>query len=167
MRIGRIPNRRTRGSGTASRMVLSSWLRSATGSFRLPVLEREVVKPADPADAAALEKLGPEAQAQALREGVAWQDPGDAAATAVIPITIVATGVDRADPLVVHLHAPSYDPVDPTADVAVVTGHFALDLLAQRDGEQLRDQTSFIYALSGGALAGPATVAVVDPRLVG
>lgn len=137
------------------------------GSFRLPVLEREVVKPADPADAAALEKLAAEARAQALRDGVAWQEPGDAEATAVVPITIVATGVERAGPLVVHLQAPSYDPIDPTADVALVTGHFALDLLAQRGGELLRDQTSFIYALSGEALAGPATVAVVDPRLVG
>lgn len=137
------------------------------GSFRLPALEREVVKPADPADAAALEALDEAARAQALRDGVAWQDPGDAAATAVIPITVVVTGVERAGPLVVRLQAPSFDPVDPTADVALVTGHFALDLLAQRGGELLRDQTSFIYALCGEALAGPATVAVVDPRLVG
>lgn len=137
------------------------------GSFRLPALERELVKPADPADAAALEPLDPAARAQALREGAAWQDPGDAEATAVLPITIVATGVDRAGPLVVRLQAPSYDQVDPTADVALVTGHFALDLLMQRGGELLRDQTSFIYALCGEALAGPATVAVVDPRLVG
>ncbi len=137
------------------------------GSFRLPALEREVVKPADPADAAALEKLAPAARADALREGLAWQDPGDAEATAVVPITIVATGVERPGPIVVHLQVPSYDPVDPTADVAVVTGHFAVDLLSVRGGEQVRGQTSFIYALCGDALAGPATVAVVDPRLVG
>lgn len=136
------------------------------GSFRLPLLEREVVKPADPADAAALERLDEDARDEALRDGLAWQDPGDAEATAVVPITIVSTGADRAAPLVLPLQVPVHEPVDPTADAPEVTGHFALDLLAQPGGERLRGQTSFIYALSGAALAGPATVALVDPRLV-
>lgn len=136
------------------------------GSFRLPVLEREVVKPADPTDAAALERLDEQARADALREGLAWQDPGDPDAAAVVSITLVSTGASRAGPLVLHLQVPTYEPIDPTADAPEAVGHFALDLLAQPGGERLRDQTSFIYALCGPVLAGPATVAVVDPRLL-
>lgn len=136
------------------------------GSFRLPLLEREVVKPADPADAAALEGLDDDARDEALKDGLAWQEPGDAEATAVVPITIVATGAERAAPLVLTLQVPVFEPIDPTADAPEVTGHFALDLLSQPGGERLRGQTSFIYALCGQALAGPATVALVDPRLV-
>lgn len=136
------------------------------GSFRLPLLERELVKPADPADQAALEALEDDARAAALADGMAWQDPGDPEAAAVVPITVVATGALRAAPLVLHLQVPVRHPIDPTADAPEGTGHFALDLLALPGGERLRGQTSFIYALSGEALAGPATVALVDPRIV-
>ncbi len=136
------------------------------GSFRLPAVEREVVKPADPADAVALERLDEDARAEALRDGLAWQDPGDAEATAVVAITLVSTGAERAAPFVLPMQVPVYEPIDPTADEVEVTGHFALDLLAQPGAERLRGQTSFIYALCGQALAGPATVALVDPRAV-
>lgn len=136
------------------------------GSFRLPVLEREVVKPADAADTALVEAL-PEAQRPAaLKDGLAWQDPGDPRATAVVPITLVVTGSARPGPSVLALQVPSFDPVDPTADAPVVTGHFALDLREGLGWDRLADQTSFIYALSGKAMAGPAAVAVVDPRYV-
>ncbi|MCO5165342.1 MAG: hypothetical protein M9894_03115 [Planctomycetes bacterium] len=137
------------------------------GSFRLGVLEREVVRPGDPADAALLETLAEDARAEALRDGLAWQDPGDPEATAVVPITLVVTGAERPAPLVVRLQVPVRQPIDPTADAPEAMGHFALDLLAVEGGERLRGQTSFIYALCGDVLAGPAAVAVVDPRVVG
>lgn len=137
------------------------------GSFRLPVLEREVVKPADPADAALVEAMDERARAELLADGAAWQDPGDPEATAVLPITLVATGAERPAPLVVRLQVPVHAPIDPTADAPEATGHFALDLLKVDGGERLRGQTSFIYALCGEVLAGPAAVAVVDPRVIG
>lgn len=136
------------------------------GSFRLPLLEREVVKPKDPSDSAAVEALPEEQRPRALREGAAWQDPGDPEATAVVPITLVVTGAHRPGPTVLDLQVPSFDAVDPGAKAPVVTGHFALDLRESLGWDRLADQTSFIYALSGAALAGPAAIAVVDPRFV-
>ena len=53
-----------------------------------------------------------------------WQDVGDPDATAVLPITLVATGVTRPEPLVARLHVPIYTPIpDAAAPPAEVTGH--------------------------------------------
>lgn len=128
------------------------------GSFRLPVLERERVKPREGAPVSD--------DPRARRAGEVWQDPGDPDATAVIPITIVATGARRPAPLVLRLQVPSHDPIDPAAKAPVVTGHFAVELRGQGGGDELAAQTSFIYALSGQVLAGPAVVALVDPQEV-
>lgn len=108
------------------------------GSFRLPVLPHEVLEPTPGA-------TGPQP-------------------TALVGIGLVILGADEADPFVLRLRVPSYS-VDPTAGQPVVTGHFALDLLAMDEMPE-RAQTYFLYAFSGEEMAGPVPAAIVSEHLL-
>lgn len=84
-------------------------------------------------------------------------DVKDPAATAVLPITLVLVGERVVGPYVIDLRVPSHDPAPPDGVVAdrVVTGRFALDLMATRALRGRTRQRYHLYALSGDALAGP------------
>ncbi|MCC7536349.1 MAG: hypothetical protein IT379_09055 [Deltaproteobacteria bacterium] len=108
------------------------------GSFRLPVLPHEVMPPATARSA------------------------GDRP-TALVGIGLVILGSEEADPFVLQLRVPSYDPIGPTA--RVVTGHFALDLLAMDEMPE-RAQTYFLYAFSGEEMAGPIRAAILTEDML-
>lgn len=66
---------------------------------------------------------------------------------------------------IVPLKAPSYDPIPPGEKAPMVTGHFALDLLAAGAMARL-PQTVFVYAFSGEALEGPVPVGLVTEAML-
>ncbi|MDB5105011.1 MAG: hypothetical protein JWP91_2700 [Fibrobacteres bacterium] len=108
------------------------------GSFRLTILRRHFVKQAP------------------------IHDPAIRTHTAVVPITVMLTGSEVAAPILIPLRVPVYDAVDKDADSATVTGHFTVDL-AKLKPITGTDQTYFIYAFSGEAMAGPVPMALVKP----
>lgn len=116
------------------------------GAFRATALPEEVVKPG--------EHPGSPAQ----------DDPatGKRRPTAVVRVHLAVVGSDVAEPTVLRLDVPSYDPIDAGADAPVVTGRFALDLLSLRSMPK-RAQTYFIYGFVGPAMVGPTPVALVSP----
>lgn len=110
-----------------------------SGSFRLPALPQELVKP---------DFKDPEAPASEPKPG------------AIITVTLVITGADDGSVMVVPLRLPSYE--KPAAGAApVFTGHFAIDLLALQ-GMNRKAQTYFLYAFSGEFMSDPVTFAFVD-----
>lgn len=79
--------------------------------------------------------------------------------TAVVPITVVATGSTAAVPFVFHLMVPTFDAVTP-GEGGVATGNFAIDL--QRIYNVLAvEQTLFLYAFSSEEMAGPVPIGFV------
>lgn len=114
------------------------------GSFRLPVLRRERVTPRPDTGRV--------------------PDVGDPAATAVVPITLVATGSDLVGPWVIHLHVPSYDRIA-DEDRAEATGYFHVDL-CPLPGFPRQAMTYFFSAFSGEAVAGPKPVGVVSENML-
>ncbi len=118
------------------------------GSFALPLLAREVVKPFD----AHLDRFG-------RLSNAGWVDVGDRDATAVVPVTLVITAERPDEPAVVRLDVPVYGPASP-GDVA--RGFFAVDLRPLA-AETLRMPGRYrLWALSGEVLVGPRAVEVVD-----
>jgi len=115
------------------------------GSFRLPVLPKHVV-PAPGAPGG--ERIRAQFQGK------------DKVPTAIVPITIVATGSTAAVPFVWRLLVPTYDPIAPDKS-GLVTGSFSVDLQKLQNVKEL-EQTLFIYAFSGEAMAGPSPVAFVS-----
>ncbi len=113
------------------------------GAFRLPALAREIVKP-------------PRADSPA---------PVQPPPTAIIGITLLITGSEEPIPATYRLDVPSFDAIVAGAEKPVVTGYFALDLLAE-EMLSVNPQTSFIYAFSGEVLAGPALSAVMTPAML-
>jgi hypothetical protein len=123
------------------------------GTFKLPVVAGEVVR---------RDKSG------------AAPDVGDAQATAIVPIALVATGSETAGPFVIEVRAPTYDAVPGAKEldglpadreVAVVTGHFSLDLF-QQPSMPLRAETYFFTAFGGACANGPVPVAVVTQSML-
>jgi hypothetical protein len=117
------------------------------GSFRLPVLPKEVVVPAEP-------------------------KPGEAPAadvgpppTAVVGIALLVTGSDLPAPGLAQLTVPSYDPIPDGEKNPVVTGHFALDLL-QLGVVPDQPQTLFVYAFSGEVMEGPFPIALISEKML-
>ncbi|MCC7536816.1 MAG: hypothetical protein IT379_11410 [Deltaproteobacteria bacterium] len=104
-------------------------------SFRLPVLPHELL-------------------------ATSGESAPGAAPTALVRIGLVILGADDGNPLVLRLRVPSFDPIVGGGQ-PVVTGHFALDLLAMDEMPE-RAQTYFVYAFSGEEMAGPVPAAVVD-----
>lgn len=110
------------------------------GSFTLPVLAREVVRPFDAHD----DRFG-------RLTGAGWVDVGDRDATAVLPVSLVITtdGVDA--PAVLRLDVPVYAPVSPGASAS---GYFSVDLFELP--EMPRQPGRYrVWALSGDVLVGP------------
>lgn len=116
------------------------------GAWRLPLRPQDIVRDAD----ASVEHM------------VAR---GHGRPTAVMPVTLLLTGTDSPRHVVAELALPSFDPVDPSAPPAEVTGHFTLDL-ADLLGARLAPQTWFVYAFSRDVMAGPAQTALVSADLL-
>lgn len=116
------------------------------GSFRLPVLEREHVPPRPEPDPT-----------------VEFPPPIlDPWPTAVVRLSLLLTGDTSSEPLLVPLHVPVHDEIDPKDPAPVVTGFFSVDL---RRETLLEDyQTYAVWAVSGAVLAGPVLMALVDPQ---
>ncbi|MFN8547843.1 MAG: hypothetical protein U0527_07735 [Candidatus Eisenbacteria bacterium] len=108
------------------------------GSFRLPVLPQERVT-------GRYEGHCPEG------------DP-----TALLSISLLVTGGDRATPTVLPLAIPTFDPLDRQAARPIATGYFCFDLLSF--AAMSHDvQTYFVYAIAGEFVTGPAPAALVSP----
>ncbi len=104
------------------------------GSFRLPVLSRELMEPSG---------------------GTSSQ------VTAILPITLVVTGSDVTGPWVIRLQVPSYDAAVVRGAPATATGYFAFDLLQLREFPR-GATTYFLSAFNGEFVAGPKPVTLVS-----
>jgi hypothetical protein len=122
------------------------------GSYALPLLERDVVRPPPAPDRA---EAG---------HASGWVDVGDREATAVFPITLLLSGDRAADPILVRLRVPAYGPV-PAAPGALMTGHFAVDLFALL-GHRLEPQSYALWAISRAVISPPALVGVVTESML-
>ncbi len=109
------------------------------GSFRLPVLEGEIVMTGGP-------------------------DVGDAVATAVVPITLVVTASEAIGPFVFRLQLPSYDSVDLSDDPVLMSGQFTVDLISL--GLPKSAQTYFLTAFNGAHVSGPVPFAFVSEDML-
>ena len=109
------------------------------GSFRLPALEAEIVMTGGP-------------------------EVGDAAATAVVPITLVVTASEAIGPFVFRLQLPSYDSVDLDDDPVVMSGQFTVDLISL--GLPRSAQTYFLTAFNGAHVCGPVPFAFVSEDML-
>jgi hypothetical protein len=88
-----------------------------------------------------------------------WQEVGDPAATAVVPILLVLASATSSDPVVVRIDAPVREPV--TAG-GPARGAFAIDLLEVAPG--LSPGRYSLYAVAGGALSGPSPITFITPE---
>lgn len=118
----------------------------ARGSFTLPALERELVKPFDAHD----DRFG-------KLVGAGWVDVGDRDATAVIPVSLLITADNGDEPTVIRLDVPVYAPVTAGASAR---GFFALDLF-ELDFTPRQPGRYRVWALSGEVLVGPHVVDLV------
>ncbi len=84
---------------------------------------------------------------------------------AVVPLALLLTGSQDADPVVIPMQVPVFDEFDPSAPPATVTGYFAVDLLRLARAEGAA-QTYFVYAFAGEVLGGPVAVAFVPSELL-
>ena len=114
------------------------------GSFALPVLERDAVRPA-PAPPA---------------EG--WVDVGDPDAKAVLPVTVLLTGDTVADPITLALRVPAYGAAEPGS---LAVGHFAVDLFQLAPGA-IEAQSYAVWAIARGVISQPALVGVVTEDML-
>lgn len=114
------------------------------GSFALPLLERERVRPFD----AHFDRF-------AQLTGAPWVDVGDEGAVAVAAITLVVTTDDVDDPAVLRLDVPVYDDRD-----GLGRGFFALNLFEAP--EMFRTPGRYVlWAFGGGeVVAGPCPLDV-------
>jgi hypothetical protein len=119
------------------------------GSFRLPVLKRDLVQERPPGSDPML-PFQPEY--------------GMPRPTAVLPITLVILGSHTAAETVIRMHVPTYDAIEAALKNVFATGYFAIDLLSNPD---LRGtaQTFSIYSFCGEFVAGPALIATVPEDL--
>lgn len=126
------------------------------GSFSLPVLPRDLVRPLPGPP-------GSEAEQRARADG--WGEVGDPRAVAVIPTSIVLTGDQIAEPLLVSIQVPIYDPIEVTPVGQVARGHFAIDLLGCVPGG-LAIQSYAVWAISRGIISEPVLVGVVSEAML-
>ncbi len=111
------------------------------GSFRLPVGPLDRV-PFDPESGRPI-------------------DVGAPGATAVLPITLIATGTTYVGPMTIRMRIPSFDPVPPEG--GTVTGFFNIDLFEISVMRDVPD-TYFFTAFSRDIVRGPVPVGIA-PRL--
>ena len=87
--------------------------------------------------------------------------PNSAHHTAIVPITLVATGSDLPSPYTFNLQIPIYDPVQTVDGETQVSGYFSLDLQPLANLNVV-DQTMFLYAFSGELVTGPVPMALIS-----
>ncbi len=126
------------------------------GTFRLPILPRDMVKVL-PGPA------GSEAERQAIADG--WVDVGDADAIAVLPVALLLTGDQRAEPLLIQLHVPVYGPFDATDSSDGARGYFALDLFKLLP-DDVFIQSYAVWAVSRGVLSEPVLLGLVTESML-
>jgi hypothetical protein len=128
-------------------VVLEQGARSVLrASFRLPLQRHQIIPPTD------------------LREGLRARTGSTQPPTAVVALGLLVVGADVPSPTVLPLRVPVWDPIgDPPP--STVTGHFAIDLL-QQDGIPRVGQTYFVFAFNGEHMAGPVSMALVDPLML-
>ncbi len=115
------------------------------GSFALPVIEREVVRPFD----ASHDRF-------ARLAGAPWVDVGDRDASAVVGISLVVVREDVTEPAVLRLDVPVYGELAPLA-----RGHFSVDL-ASLPGMFTSLGTYSLWAVSGDVLVGPRALTITQ-----
>jgi hypothetical protein len=108
-----------------------------SGSFRIPVLKRELT----------------------------GASPGNDSPTAIIPITLIAFGTDDNDfgPFFLRMRVPTYDTLAPTDPVG--TGFFAVNLL-DFAGVPRKAATYFVYAFAGEWMSGPIAIGLATPDML-
>lgn len=117
------------------------------GSFRLPLLPRELVRP-DPVTGAP-------------------PKVGDPAAQAVVPITVLATGSVTHGPFVFSLQIPAYDVEHGEQGMPPqAAGQFELDLFQLTPPLPVRPQTYFLTAFNGRFAQGPLPMAFVSADML-
>jgi hypothetical protein len=126
------------------------------GSFRLPILPRDMVKHLPG-------PVGSEAERLALADG--WLDVGDDEAIAVLPVALLLTGNQRAEPLLIPLHVPIYGPLEAKDTSAGARGFFAVDLFRLLP-EDLLIQSYAVWAVSRSVLSDPVLLGLVTESMV-
>ena len=126
------------------------------GSFCLPVLQSDVVRPL-PGPA------GSDAEQLARADG--WVDVGDPAARAVLPLTVLLTGDQHADPILVRLSVPVYGPLETGSNGQVASGHFSIDVFHSVPGG-LPIQSYAVWAISRGITSAPVLLGIVSEAML-
>jgi hypothetical protein len=121
------------------------------GSFCLPVLPRDVVRPLpEPPDSEEVQL--------ALSDG--WVDVGDPKAVAVMPITLLLTGNKNASPILISLHVPVYVPLESGSAGQVARGQFTINLFGSVPNP-LAIQSYAVWAISRGIASDPVLVDIL------
>lgn len=119
-------------------------------SFRLPVLKRHILPPGLKGSTGAGTEAIRAQFAQASAQGLPLP-------LAVVPITLVATGSESAEPLVWRLVVPVHNAIDYSHEQPQAIGSFSLDLRGLQ-GFEAQEQTLFVYAFSDAAMFGPLPI---------
>lgn len=91
-------------------------------------------------------------------------DPkAEKAPVAVVSVGLVITGSKLASPDLIAVRVPITEPLEPGEGGDYGIGYFSIDLLEVPEMRQ-REETLFIYALSGEVQSGPALLALIDPK---
>lgn len=117
------------------------------GSFLLPLLPRDVIRPLPGPP-------GSQAEQQALADG--WVDAGAPEAVAVVPISLLLTGDENPTPVLLPLQAAIYG----STDGPLVKGQFAVDLF--KAAPDLRAQRYAVWAMSRAIISDPVLVDILD-----
>jgi hypothetical protein len=126
------------------------------GSCRLPISPRDMVKHLPG-------PVGSEAERLAIADG--WVDVGDPEAIAVLPVTLLLTGNQRAEPLLIQLQVPIYGPLGPTDSSDGAHGYFAVDLFKLLP-DDVFIQSYAIWAVSRSVLSEPVLLGLVTESML-
>ncbi len=134
------------------------------GSFRLPVRQREVVRPRRDPPIPGLpspprhmpSRFGCDGIFKARRK----VDVGDPEATAVLPITLLFTGDDLPGPWLLPLQVPTYKSIPSPHALLPVTGNFCIDILT-RPHTVSYPQTYAIWAFHGPVISNPCLTTLI------
>jgi len=121
------------------------------GSFLLPLLPRDVVRPLPG-------PVGSPAELQARADG--WVDVDAPEAVAVVPITLLLTGNEKPAPVLLPLQAAVYGPIEGQ----MARGQFAVDLF--RAAPDLPIQSYAVWAISRAIISDPVLVGIVDETML-
>ncbi|MFO7565274.1 MAG: hypothetical protein R6X02_21710 [Enhygromyxa sp.] len=91
--------------------------------------------------------------------------PDDRGPSAIVGVRLVVTASDQIGPQVHELALPSFTRFHPSEARPLVSGGFALDLLAL-PGAWKTPRTYFIYVVASGRLTGPYTLSLVTREMV-